>query len=288
MVSPAVAVALFTLSSELGRVTQSRDSMEEAGVEGAGAGLDTLEVLRLALVRHAKEEIERVYRTKLDPSILCEAGVIHTILDVTFLRYWLSEVDEGFPHSTELDASSSPATLEATLESLVQYMDPINWQTYESLIEDAVRAQSSGCHFILSYLLRRPQATGPLSRSLSISISSSTSAATGLPSPTKKKTVTHLPDEANIASSNVMALIPSVPRFPLLPLPIDAATPTTPLVTRLASPAKEPVKPNLQHLPFGGAVAGAASAVLPSFAFSFITNQATSRASSLLRATKRS
>jgi len=272
MVSPAVAVALFTLSSELGRVTQSRDTMENiAGEEGS---VDMLEVLRSPLVIQAQKEIKKVYED-IKPSGLCEAGVLQLVLDVSFLRHWL---EQGHSNST------ASAGLESTYDSLVHHIDPINWQTYESLVEEAIKTQSAGCHFILSYLLRRNQS---MLRSMS-----------GGPPPAglspKKKTSSYVSpdDSAKMGSSNVMALVPAVPRFPLLPLPIDATTPTTPLSTRFPSPTRESAKaPNQYSYPFGDgparAVAGAASAVLPSFSFSFISNQAASKASSLLRAGKR-
>ena len=273
MISPAVAVALFTLSSELGRVTQSRDTVED--VVSEGDGVDMLEVLRSSLVTQAQEEIKRVY-ADVKPSGMCEAAVLQTVLDVRFLRYWL-EMDGDNRFSQESSG------LEATYDLLVHNIDPINWQTFEPLLEEAISTQSGGCHFILSYLLRRNQ-----------SIPRNVSAAPASVSSPKKKTTSYsAEDSSSLVSSNVMALVPAVPRFPLLPLPVDATTPTTPLSTRFPSPTRETAKAPTQYsYPFGEgparAVAGAASAVLPAFSFSFISNQAASKASSLLRASKRS
>ena len=274
-ISPAVGVFLVSLACELGRVTQSRDCLE-VGPNGE----PLLESFRLSLLGQARAEVEAAY-AGLRAQTFCESALLQGLLDVLFLRQWLDS--QPGPHSP-LTTWLSPA-----LNALLSRIDPINYETYEPRLEEAVAAYGISCSLILSHLCQPSGTNAALGgSSLSFSRSISISRRSG---PTSSEDAPAL---------NSMPLVPPVPRFTLLPVVME---PTTPASTRLSptrdhsGKARHNAAASASSFSFGGfesggpGAKGAAQAVgnaanvLSSFSLSALGNTAASKASSFLRGT---
>jgi hypothetical protein len=222
-VSPWLSTFLFLLSTELSRVTQSRDGLDS----GLGAEVCLMEAFRTSLVSAAGAEIHKALASIPAPK-LCEAAVLQCVLDHLFLQQWL-------------ESGSLPGW-----DALQGRLDPINYQMYEPTLLEAVRAQGSASSLLLSFLLHRlgaPSSTRYL-RSLS-------SSATTARHKTRAASLDDVPPPTSDgSSSNTMPLVTCVPRFTLLPVVVEASTPAS---SRLHSPPRD-----AHRQAAGGAAGGSA------------------------------
>lgn len=222
-VSPWLSVYLFSLSTELSRVTQSRDCLEP----GLGGDACLMEAFRHSLVRRARAELETCL-TSIKPAALCEAAVLQCALDHLFLHHWLQQ-------EVEEEGGAGEGAMLPGWSAVQQQLDPINYQMYEPTLLEAVRAQSAASALILTFLLQR---TGPPGKAgLPAASHARALSSTGRRAKSMSEDLSHSHNGgASSSSSNTIPLVAAVPRFTLLPVVVEASTAAS---TRLSSPPRD-------------------------------------------------
>lgn len=217
-----------------------------------------LESFRRALVQEARRKLEIMYtiagnaggKGGLEMKNMVEDDVLQAVFDVNFLRYW-------FEHECgEISAVSSPSSptflnvraegtnwLGRTLRTLNDAMDPVNFEAFDPLVKEGVLSYCQGCALIMSHLCSRPGAHARRAMDVGSDIGRTTSLSMSRRSSIEEM----LKNDKNVAgySAQVLPLVPAVPRFTLLPVMVEASTPTAALLSPARVNGKvEPGKEN--------------------------------------------
>ena len=225
-----------------------------------------LESFRLALVREARRAVEGAYALSsssgnssssistqgkeegcLQVEKMGEDAVLQAVLDLHFLRHWLgseSGVASAASSSSSYSSSSSSVGgggegagwLGGSLRALVATVDPINYEAFEPFVREAVQAFSQGCALIISHLCCPPGVSSSSTAWGGRGTSGGGAGSISLSVSRKASSGGELRDGrggGSEYSAKALPLVPPVPRFTLLPVVVEASTPTS---ARLSPP----------------------------------------------------
>eukprot|EP00752_Nemacystus_decipiens_P016531 g14775.t1 len=211
MVSPAILCYIEGVAAELGRILSTADLADPAmnETQGASAQASTggepamrkstgvgatskgaASYARSLAAGRASSNLRQALAGLCEGSEsaaahACEAAQLQLLLDALFLQRWV------------LDPQTSTSSLESTVSTLCELVDPINLQIYMPHLQTAASACWAACHTSLSLIFQQ--------------------VAPGGPAPSTAMS----PDGALGSTSSFLALAPKARRFEILPLPLD-------------------------------------------------------------------
>lgn len=215
MVSPAFLCYIEGVAAELSRILSVADLLSASSAEmrnTSGTPQDALDdegwkrhrhfiapprgaarrARSLAAVR-ASRDLKQALAALCDgpqsaAAKACEAAQLQLLLDALFLQKWV------------LDSEPAASSVESTVATLCDLLDPINLQIYMPQLRTAASVCWSACHTSLSLIFEE---TSDIQGSVVAGASMT-------------------PDGAVGSSSSFVALVSKVRRFEILPLPLDA------------------------------------------------------------------